>query len=119
MRGKVRAVKDSIAPKSLKRQPSKSIASPAIDHAMEKEVGITVDDLAAIYALDSIKGFGPQTFKELNKRGLRPADILHNPRDFRLAGKRGAGLRAQLLTLSGKMLLREHHPRAARQIAAA
>jgi DNA protecting protein DprA len=81
-------------------------------------VGVDVEDLAALYALDSIKGFGPQKFKELHEAGLTACDVLDRPELLPIRGKRGGTFRAELEKLA-KGSLAEFRARAERQIAKA
>lgn len=69
-----------------------------VDRSIEDAVGVTVDELTALYILDALKGFGPQKFKELHANGLTPAAIVSDPAALPTAGKRGDDLRVQLLT---------------------
>lgn len=89
-----------------------------MDPLAERAVGVTVQDLAAIYALDSIRGLGPQAFRDLHERGLRATEIIRNPKALRTPGKRAADLRRQLERLPSEGLV-EFKTRAARQIGAA
>lgn len=41
--------------------------------------GPNADELAAYYALDAIKGFGPQKFKTLHERGVSWLDVVRDP----------------------------------------
>lgn len=64
--------------------------------ALESQVGISRDDLASYLLLDSVKGFGPQKFKELNQASLRPIDVIREPERLRVPGKRGQTFREAL-----------------------
>jgi DNA protecting protein DprA len=85
---------------------------------MEEAVGVTVEELTALYVLDGLKGFGPQKFKELHASGLMPAAIVKDWSALPTAGKRGDYLRRQLESERGK-LEPVARVRAAKQIAAA
>jgi DNA processing protein len=76
-----------------------------------------VDALAAIYALDGVKGFGPQKFKELHEAQIRPAEVIQDPDRLPIAGKRGEDFRAQLRNVS--QFTETAYARAQRQIEAA
>lgn len=52
--------------------------------------------LAAVLAVESIKGFGPQKFRELHDAGLTAADVLSDPAQLPIGGKRGETFRASL-----------------------
>lgn len=101
--------------------PSRRPAPPApveVSPEIEASVGIAVDDLAALYVLDSITGFGPQKFRELHEHGLRPTDVVRDPSRIPTTGKRGDALRSQLGATFEK-LLPSCRARAANQIVAA
>ena len=51
--------------------------------------GPSVPELESIYALDSIRQFGPQKFKQLHEAGLDPADVLEDHTLLPIGGKRG------------------------------
>lgn len=55
-----------------------------------------LSSLTAVFALESIKGFGPQKFRELREHGLQPKDVLENPGLLPTKGKRGDAFRADL-----------------------
>ena len=57
-------------PRKRKTPLAESVPLEAVDHSIEKAVGVTVDELTALYVLDGLKGFGPQKFKELHAHGL-------------------------------------------------
>lgn len=78
----------------------------------------TVDELADIYTLEAIKGFGPQKFKELHEDSISPSDLLAQPRELQRFGKRGADFRKQLDEGGGKVRNEALH-RAKRQVEAA
>lgn len=63
---------------------------------LEREVGISRDDLTSLILLDGLKGFGPQKFKELHAAGLRPIDVLYEPERLPIGGKRGDTFRRAL-----------------------
>jgi DNA protecting protein DprA len=69
---------------------------PPVDRFVEDAVGVTVDELTALYVLDAIKGFGPQKFKELNASGLAPGAVVSHPSALPTGGKRGDDLRRLL-----------------------
>lgn len=50
--------------------------TPEIDAEAERLVGVSVEDLTALYLLDSLRGFGPQKFKELWQANLRASDVV-------------------------------------------
>jgi len=100
--------------------PRAPLTQQQLDQAKEAagKVGIGIDELTAIYILNSVKYLGPQSFKELHEAGLRPIDACADPSVLPTKGLRGDKIRAALrATLAGgDTLLRE---RAARQILAA
>lgn len=60
----------------------------------------SVGELASIYALDSIKQFGPQKFKQLHEAGLYPAEILENHTLLPIEGKRGEKFRTEIAEMT-------------------
>lgn len=74
--------------------------------------------LAALYALDSVKGFGPLKFKDLFEKGVAPETVLHNPAALPVAGKRGDTFRAALRQIAQGQS-DEFRTRARRQLDAA
>lgn len=89
-----------------------------VDAAMEQAVGVSLEDLAALYVLDELKGMGPQKFKDLHERRLRPADVLRDPNRLPTEGKRGDDLRRLLQDVDEDAKARGRE-RARRQILAA
>lgn len=83
------------------RVVSGDLFSPVLPRHSAREVDVEL--LTALYALDSIKGFGPQKFKELYLSGMRPEDVLHDPTRLPIPGKRGEDFRAQLSEISGNL----------------
>lgn len=77
--------------------PGDLFASPPPKHPSRE---VDEDLLTALYALDSIKGFGPQKFKELYLSGMRPEDVLRDPAGLPIPGKRGDDFRTQLREIS-------------------
>jgi DNA processing protein len=69
--------------------------------ALERAVGIARDDLASLLLLESVKGFGPQKFKELHEAGLRPIDVLLDPGKLPTSGKRGEAFREAIAAIDG------------------
>jgi DNA protecting protein DprA len=67
-----------------------------VPDGVQKDVGISVEDLAALYLLDSIKQFGPQKFKHLHEAHLTPSDVIREPDRLPIPGKRGESYRAEL-----------------------
>lgn len=63
-------------------------------------VQLTVEELAALYHLDGVKGFGPQKFKELHEAGIPVVEVIKDPVLLPTRGKRGDQLRTQLHQLS-------------------
>lgn len=55
-----------------------------------------LDQLADLYVLEGVKGFGPQKFKELHEDGLSASSLLSAPREMQRFGKRGIDFRKQL-----------------------
>ncbi len=99
------------------KAPDKAFPAEA-DPAIQEAVGTSVESLAALYVLQSLRGFGPQKFKDLLNSGLRPRDIISSPDLLPMKGKRGAAFRTQLEATREKQL-EVCRQRAARQILAA
>lgn len=57
-------------------------------------------ELAAVYALESIKGFGPQKFRDVAAAGLTAIDVVKAPSTLPIAGRRGEGFRQALADLA-------------------
>lgn len=74
-----------------------------------------VGGLAATYALESVKQFGPQKFRELHDRGLTASDVLADPARLPIGGKRGDTFRAEMAQLARRGI-GEFQERAARQL---
>jgi DNA processing protein len=98
--------KEKPVPRHRAKKPEPSRASPPvpikIDENVERSVGISVEALSALYVLSSLKGFGPQKFKELYTSGVQPTEVLDNPRRLPTVGKRGDMLRDGLTKISNE-----------------
>src|SRR2546422_3011738 len=112
----------SLSSHDKKAAPPKAAKSASqevpVDGAIERAVGITLDDLTAFFVLLAVRGFGPQKFKELHESGLRAVDVVHGRAELPTAGKRGDTLRAQLAK-EVQSLLPLSRGRASRQLHAA
>jgi DNA processing protein len=75
-----------------------------------------VAELTSVYALESIKGFGPQKFRDLRLAGLSPADVLEDPQRLPISGKRGDTFRSEIDQLVADGSLNSLEQRALRQI---
>lgn len=106
------------APATRKSRPPVDDIAIASAKNAAPEVGISVDDLTALYILDSIKGLGPQACKALHQSGARPREVCDNPSLLPIKGKRGDKLREQLRSAQDKDHT-ELFERAVRQILAA
>ena len=62
--------------------------------------GPSVRELESIYALDSIKQFGPQKFKLLHEAGLNPAQVLDDHTLLPISGKRGDQFRSEIAAIT-------------------
>jgi DNA processing protein len=71
--------------------------------------------LAAVYALESIRGFGPQKFREVTAAGLTATDVLEAPSKLPITGRRGEAFR-QLLDELTRAGIREFERRAETQL---
>lgn len=71
--------------------------------------------LAHTHALESVKGFGPQKFRELRDRGLTASEVFADPSRLPTGGKRGDKFRAEIASLA-LACLEVFEQRAAHQI---
>lgn len=69
--------------------------------ALEGEIGVTRDELASLFLLETVRGFGPQKFKELHQAGIRPIDVLLEPSRLPTPGKRGDTFRRAIAAIDG------------------
>ena len=77
--------------------------------------GPDIGELESIYALDSIRGFGPQKFRQLHAAGLDPARVLDDHTLLPMVGKRGDQFRSEIAGMTGDTR-RRVRARAKRQI---
>jgi len=75
----------------------------------EAELGIKSEDLASLYLLESIRGFGPQKFKEIHGANVRVAEILKDPGRLPIEGKRGEAFRAALKGITEETRITRRH----------
>jgi DNA processing protein len=85
---------------------------------VEEKLRLTADDLAAVLAIESVKGFGPQKFKELHEAGVSPGDALLAPSRLPFKGKRGSAFQQAIAAISPEQR-NTFRARAARQLARA
>lgn len=104
--------------KARRKSSDASLKVSVLQPGAESAVGVSVDELAALYVLDGIKGFGPQKYKAVHEDGVLLLDVVANPERFSVKGKRGDDLRAQLGRVTAE-IREECRRRAIRQIAAA
>jgi len=83
----------------------------------EEAAGVSAEVLAAQYALESVKFFGPGKFREIYDAALTFQDVINEPERLPTAGKRGTDLRREIARLSGNMPIFEQ--RAHKQISTA
>jgi DNA protecting protein DprA len=81
--------------------------------------GISLADLSALYLLSSVKGFGPQKFKQLHENKLKPTQILQDPSILHFRGKRGDTFREAISQLAATTAAGDCESRAERQLEAA
>jgi DNA processing protein len=81
--------------------------------------GIALADLSALYLLSSVRGFGPQKFKQLHESKLTPSKVLHDPSLLPFGGKRGDTFREAVSQLPATTAARDCEARAERQLEAA
>lgn len=85
---------------TMPHRNSTDTASTDFHPEMEHAVGVTASELAGLYALDRVNGFGPQKYKHLYEVGVRPEDVLANPGKLPIGGKRGEKFQEQLHEIS-------------------
>lgn len=86
-----------------------------VNERVEERLDLTVSDLAAILAVEAVKGFGPQKFRELYESGVTPADVIASPSRLPTKGSRGEAFRKALGALTQDEM-RTHRARAVRQL---
>ena len=98
-------------------QHSDDVTDEEVEHArsLAASVGPSLDDLAALMLIESVKGFGPQKFKELYVAGVSPRELTERPESLPTGGKRGDDFKRAIsrFTVEDEDLARR---RAARQI---
>jgi DNA processing protein len=82
---------------------------------VEERLHLKADDLAAILAVEAVKGFGPQKFSELHESGVTPKEVIASPSRLLMKGARGEAFRQALAAVSGEEM-RKHRMRAVRQL---
>lgn len=92
--------------------------APVIDKDMESSVGVTLDDLTSLYVLETLRGFGPQKFKEVHRSKVQPGEVIRYPECLPITGKRGDAFRSDIGDISEEVR-EECRRRAAHQIYAA
>ncbi len=81
--------KKSGARAKTKKEKAAAAVDPSVLRMAESELGISVNDLANIYLLESIRGFGPQKFKEVHEAKVTVAAVLKDSSRLPIKGKRG------------------------------
>lgn len=76
---------------------------------------MTLEGLTNLYVLDSLKGFGPQKFKQVYEAAIDPAHIIENPKLLPIPGKKGEPIRDQLVAQKSA-LVEECRKRAEKQL---
>jgi DNA protecting protein DprA len=76
--------------------------------AAEMRLGITIQELADLYVLESIRGFGPQKFKEIHQKRVTASDVLKDPELLPITGKRGAAFQTALRSITDETRLKRH-----------
>lgn len=82
--------------------PETSIQERERAESLAGSVGVVLWDLAAIMLLESVKGFGPQKFKEMAAAGVDAITVSGSPSDLPAKGKRGDELRRRVAGLTKK-----------------
>lgn len=62
----------------------------------------SLDQVADIFLLEGVKGFGPQKFKEIHEDRISISDLLAHPSEMQRFGKRGNDFRKQLDVLGSE-----------------
>lgn len=68
----------------------------AVSAVITKRVGIGIEELADLFLLDGIKGFGPQKFRQLWEAEVRVREVLVHPERLPIGGKTGSRLRSEI-----------------------
>jgi predicted Rossmann fold nucleotide-binding protein DprA/Smf involved in DNA uptake len=71
------------------------VRAPSLGESQPR-VGISADDLAAIYLLASVRGFDAELFKLLHLAGANPSEVLIRPGLIPISGKSGTILRREI-----------------------
>jgi DNA protecting protein DprA len=99
------------------RQAGDDVSDEEVEQARARgrDTRTDLETLGSIILLESIKGFGPQKFRDFYEAGLSPREVAERPELLPTRGKRGDSFRAELarLTVEDKDLALR---RAARQI---
>jgi DNA protecting protein DprA len=103
------------AGKGRRVKSKKPAEIPIVDKSVEQSVGVSLEDLMSLYILESLKGFGPQKFKDLHLSKIRPAEVIERPELLPITGKRGELFRSGMGAISDKVR-EECRRRAAHQI---
>jgi DNA protecting protein DprA len=82
---------------------------------VEERLRLSAEALTAILALEAVKGFGPQKFKELYDSGVTPDEVIAAPSRLPTKGGRGDAFRKALAEVTGQQM-RAHRARAVRQL---
>lgn len=88
------------------------------DPNVEAVVGVTAHDLGYVMLLESVKGFGPQKFREVYDAGLTAEEVVTDPVRLPIKGKRGDEFRTALRAFTAEDVER-YRTIAVRQIAQA
>jgi hypothetical protein len=59
-----------------------------LSDGVEEKLQLTADDLAALLAVEAVKGFGPQKFRELHESGVTAAEVIASPSRLPTKGSR-------------------------------
>lgn len=86
-----------------------------LNEHIEERLGLRADDLAAILTVESVKGFGPQKFRELYDSGISAAEVIASPSRLPTKGIRGEAFRNALVAVTPAEM-RTHRDRAVRQL---
>jgi len=95
--------------KSKRRRESLTAIDAGQIRLAEAELGIKSEDLANLYILESIKGFGPQKFKEVHQARIGIANIIREPARLPIKGKRGEALKSALRSITDETRQTRRH----------
>jgi DNA processing protein len=103
--------------KKQRAKPTDALDENAVSEA-EAKLGLTARELTDIYVLLSVKGIGPQKFKEMHKRGVEAGKVIAQSSALPIPGKTGDALRKAISQI-GETTKKDCFERAQKQLLAA